>query len=48
MRIFLGKNTGAAEGKRESRALEEHFEEQGVRGGVVRARAWNGVIMTVT
>ena len=26
---FLGKNTGAAEGKRESRAPEEHFEEQG-------------------
>jgi hypothetical protein len=26
---FLSKNTGAAEGKRESRALEEYFEEQG-------------------
>ena len=28
---FLGKNTGAAEGKRESRALEEHFESRGKR-----------------
>ena len=26
---FLGENTGAAKGKWESRALEEHFEEQG-------------------
>jgi hypothetical protein len=40
-------NMGAAEGKRESGALGECFEEQRRGGVVIRVRARNAVNMTV-